>query len=290
MKKIKAKMQKLNEDVWKIIFTVAACISIIAVGLICYFLFTNGSKAIGQIGLIEFITGTSWRPNNNQFGILPMIVASVVVTFGAILVGVPIGVLSAVFMSYFCPNGLHKVLKPAISLLAGIPSVVYGFFGLRLLVPLLGQLTGSNGKNILTASVLLGIMILPTIIEVSESSLRAVPKKYYEGARAVGSTHERACYTVMLPAAKSGVLAGIVLGIGRAIGETLAVIWVSGNQPRLPVSILKGVRTLTANIVLEMGYAVDLHRDALIATGVVLFVFILIINFVFTLIKRRVAK
>ncbi len=280
-------MKSYKEQIWQILFLIAACASIAAVALICIFLFTNGSKAIGEIGLWNFLTGTTWKPGNDIYGILPMIVGSILITFGAIAVGVPVGVLAAVFMAKFCPKPIHKVLKPLISLLAGIPSVVFGFFGLSVLVPILGQATGSNGKNILTASVLLGMMILPTIIEVSESSMRAVPENYYEGARALGATHERSVYTVILPAARSGVMAGIVLGIGRAIGETLAVIWVAGNQPRMPKGLLKGIRTLTANIVLEMGYAADLHRDALIATGVVLFVFILIINLTFSAIKRR---
>ncbi len=280
-------MKSYKEQIWQILFLIAACASIAAVALICIFLFTNGSKAIGEIGLWNFLTGTTWKPGNDIYGILPMIVGSILITFGAIAVGVPVGVLAAVFMAKFCPKPIHKVLKPLISLLAGIPSVVFGFFGLSVLVPILGQATGSNGKNILTASVLLGMMILPTIIEVSESSMRAVPENYYEGARALGATHERSVYTVILPAARSGVIAGIVLGIGRAIGETLAVIWVAGNQPRMPKGLLKGIRTLTANIVLEMGYAADLHRDALIATGVVLFVFILIINLTFSAIKRR---
>ncbi|NMD37711.1 MAG: phosphate ABC transporter permease subunit PstC [Christensenellaceae bacterium] len=280
-------MKSYKEQIWQTLFLIAACASIAAVALICIFLFTNGSKAIGEIGLWKFLTGTTWRPGNDIYGILPMIVGSILVTFGAIVVGVPVGVLAAVFMAKFCPKSIHRFLKPLISLLAGIPSVVFGFFGLSLLVPLMGDLTGSNGKNILTASILLGMMILPTIIEVSESSMRAVPESYYEGARALGATHERTTYTVMLPAARSGVMAGIVLGIGRAIGETLAVIWVAGNQPRMPKGLLKGIRTLTANIVLEMGYAADLHRDALIATGVVLFVFILIINLTFSAIKRR---
>ena len=171
--------------------------------------------------------------------------------------------------------------------MAGIPSIVYGFFGLVVLVPMMQKLTGTSGKGMLTASLLLGIMILPTIIGVSESAIRAVPESYYEGALALGDTHERSVFRAVLPAAKSGIMAGVILGVGRAIGETMAVIMVAGNQPVIPNSILAGVRTLTANIVLEMGYAADLHREALIATGVVLFRFILIINVVFSLVKRR---
>ena len=195
--------------------------------------------------------------------------------------------MTAMYMAFFAGKRTLRILQPAVELLAGIPSVVYGFFGLVVIVPLVDQLPRSNGSCILTASILLGIMILPTIITVSKSALDAVSKSYYEGSLALGATHERSVFAIMLPAAKSGVLAGVILGIGRAIGETMAVIMVAGNQPRIPDSILKGVRTLTANIVIEMGYAADLHREALIATAVVLFTFILIINVSFSLLKRR---
>ena len=228
-----------------------------------------------------------WKPLNDLYGIFPMIIGSIYVTAGAILVGVPIGLLCAVFMARFCPAWLYRILKPAVDLMAGIPSIVYGFFGLVVLVPIGQNLFGTSGKGVLTASVLLGIMILPTIINVSESSIRAVPESYYEGALALGATHERSVFFAMLPAAKSGITAGVILGVGRAIGETMAVVMIAGNQPVIPASVLEGVRTLTANIVLEMGYAEGLHRDALIATGVVLFVFILIINVLFSLLKKR---
>ena len=207
-----------------------------------------------------------------------MILGSVYVTAGAILIGVPIGLLTAVFMARYCPAGLYRLLKPALSLMAGIPSIVYGFFGMVFIVPMVRSLFGGNGNSILSASLLLGLMILPTVTGISESAIRAVPAPYYEGALALGATHERAVFFVELGAARSGILAAVVLGIGRAIGETMAVIMVAGNQARMPKGILKGVRTLTANIVMEMGYAAELHREALIATGVVLFVFILLIN------------
>ena len=216
-----------------------------------------------------------------------MILGSIYVTAGAIIVGVPLGLLTAVFMAYFCPTKLYKVLKPAVELLAGIPSVVYGFFGLVVMVPLIRTTLGGRGTSMLTASLLLGIMILPTIIGVSESAIRAVPRSYYEGSLALGATKERSVFFSVLPAAKSGVLAAVVLGIGRAIGETMAVIMVAGNQARMPDGLLEGVRTLTANIVMEMGYAQDLHREALIATAVVLFVFILIINLSLSLLRKR---
>lgn len=268
------------------VFLIAACVSVLAVALICIFLFANGLPAIAKIGPIKFLTGIKWKPMNEIFGIFPMIVGSIYVTAGAILVGVPIGILCAVFMARFCPKKIYLILKPAIELMAGIPSIVYGFFGLVVIVPIIQQLTGTSGKGVLTASVLLGIMILPTIIGVSESAIRAVPESYYEGALALGDTHERSVFCAVLPAAKSGIMAGVILGVGRAIGETMAVIMVAGNQPVIPGSVLAGVRTMTANIVLEMGYAAGLHREALIATGVVLFVFILIINVLFSLIKK----
>lgn len=280
-------MKNLKENIMKIVFLLAACTSIAAVALICFFLFANGVPAIGKIGVFQFLLGQKWKPLNDIYGIFPMILGSIYVTAGAIIIGVPIGILCAIFMARFCPKGIYKILKPAIELLAGIPSIVYGFFGLVVIVPLMQNLFGGSGKGILTASVLLGIMILPTIIGVSESAIRAVPESYYEGALALGATHERSVFFAMLPAAKSGVMAGVILGIGRAIGETMAVIMVAGNQAIMPKGILSGVRTLTANIVLEMGYAADLHREALIATAVVLFVFILIINLSFSLIKRR---
>ncbi|MGI5891129.1 MAG: phosphate ABC transporter permease subunit PstC [Bacillota bacterium] len=281
--------QKFKEKFMSIIFLICACIAIIAVLFICLFLFQNGIPAMKEISLFNFLLGKEWTPSDipPSFGIFPMIMGSIYITAGAILFGVPIGILTAVFMAKYCPDKLYKILKPAVDLLAGIPSIVYGFFGLVVLVPLISDLYGGTGNSILTASILLGIMILPTIIAISESAIRAVPDSYYEGSLALGATHERAVFRTILPAAKSGILAGVVLGIGRAIGETMAVIMVAGNQARMPVDILKGVRTLTANIVIEMGYAADLHREALIATGVVLFVFILLINAIFAVLKRR---
>ena len=280
-------MRKYKESLMRIVFMLCACFSIFAVAMICIFLFANGVPAIAEIGAGKFLGGTVWRPLQELFGILPMIVGSIYVTAGAIIVGVPIGILCAVFMARFCPKRLHRFLKPAIELLAGIPSIVYGFFGLVVIVPVMQKIFGGSGKSILTASILLGIMILPTIIGVAESSLRAVPDSYYEGALALGATHERSVFKAVLPAAKSGIMAGVILGIGRAIGETMAVVMVAGNMAIMPDSILDGVRTLTANVVLEMGYATGLHRDALIATAVVLFVFILIINLSFSLLKGK---
>lgn len=283
-------MQKYKETLMKYIFLISALASVLAVALICIFLFANGLPAIGKIGVFNFLLGTDWAPTNvpAQYGIFPMILGSLYVTAGAIIIGVPIGIFTAVFMARICPKRLYKILKPAVDLLAGIPSVIYGFFGIVVIVPLIRNTFGGNGSSILTASILLGMMILPTIIGTSESAIRAVPGELYDGAVALGASKERALFFVVLPAAKSGIMAAVVLGIGRAIGETMAVVMVAGNQAvvRMPNELLKGVRTLTANIVLEMGYAAELHREALIATGVVLFVFILIINLLFSLLKK----
>ena len=280
-------MRKYSESIMKIVFLLSAAVSILAVLLICWFLFSEGLPTIGEIGVLNFLTGTVWKPLEKHFGILPMIVGSCYVTAGAIIIGVPVGLLCAIYMAKFCPRGVYRILKPAIDLLAGIPSIIYGFFGLMVIVPVMQQLTGTSGKGVLTASIMLGLMILPTIISVSEAAIRAVPESYYEGALALGATHERSVFFTTVPAAKSGIMAGIILGIGRAIGETMAVVMVAGNQPVIPESILSGVRTMTINIVLEMGYAAKgMHRDALIATAVVLFVFILIINICFSLVKR----
>ena len=283
------KKRALLERVMEYVFLAAACVSVLCVALICAFLLANGLPAMGEIGVLKFLSGTRWKPGADIYGIFPMIVGSVYVTAGALLLGVPVALLTAVYLAFFCPKELYRVLKPAVELLAGIPSVVYGFFGIVVLVPAvraLGERWDGSGNAMLTASILLAIMILPTIIGVVEPALRAVPTSYYEGALALGATHERSVYTAVVPAAKSGILAGIVLGVGRAMGETMAVIMVAGNQPRMPKGILQGVRTLTGNIVIEMGYATGLHREALIATGVVLFVFILLINLCFSALKR----
>ena len=282
------KRQALEKGVAGLFF-LCACVSIVAVLLICYFLFANGIPAMEEIGVFDFLFGTTWAPKNEpaSFGILPMIVGSICVTLGAIVIGVPIGILTAVFLARFCPKPLHGLLEPMVQLMAGIPSIIYGFFGMVVLVPLLRNIPGCTGVSLLAAAVLLGIMILPTVINLSESAIRAVPESYYEGSLALGATHERSVFFAVLPAAKSGILAAIVLGIGRAIGETMAVIMVAGNQAVLPRGLLKGVRTMTANIVLEMGYATGIHREALIATGVVLFIFILMINLTFAVIKKK---
>lgn len=281
-------MKQFKEKAMEALLFLAAGVSIAAVVLICIFLFASGIPAIREIGLFQFLFGTKWKPANHLYGIFPMIVGSVYVTAGALLIGVPVGVLTAVFLARFCPRRIYRPLKAAVNLMAGIPSVVYGFFGVVVLVPFVRETFGGRGMSVLTASILLGLMILPTIVSVSETSIRAVPESYYEGGLALGASHERSVFYIILPAARSGIFASVVLGIGRAIGETMAVMMVAGNQAVIPKSVLSGVRTLTTNIVLEMGYSTDLHREALIATAVVLFGFVLLINLALSLFRRRV--
>ncbi len=277
----------LKERAARAVFGAAALVSVAAVALICIFLFANGIPAMAEIGLPDFLFGSTWRPTSGLYGIFPMLVGSVYVTAGALVVGVPAGVLTAIYLSQFAGGRLSAPLKGGIDLLAGIPSVVYGFFGLMVLVPFIRTEMGGRGLSLLAASVLLGVMILPTVVTVSKNALDAVPESYYRGAVAVGASHERAVFTVVVPAAASGILASVVLGVGRAMGETMAVVMVAGNQPQVPGSVLDGVRTLTANIVLEMGYAADLHRGALIATGVVLFVLVMLVCALFHTLKTE---
>lgn len=269
------------------VFFVSACVCIFAVVMICLFLFANAIPTIAKVGFFDFIFGTHWQPLNDVFGIFPMIVGSLYVTALSIVFGVPVGILSAIYLARFAPKRVTYFLTPAIELLAGIPSIVYGFFGLIIIVPIMASFFGTSGKGLMAASVLLAMMILPTVILVSKSSIEAVDESYFEGALALGATKERAIFFALLPAAKSGILAAVILGVGRAIGEAMAVIVVAGNQPLIPTHISDGVRTLTTNIVLELGYATDLHRDVLIASGVVLFVFILGINLCFNAIKKE---
>jgi phosphate transport system permease protein len=283
------------EQVMHIVFLATATASIISVILISVFIFMTGIPTMAEIGLGEFLLGRNWFPRHTpaQFGIFPMIISSIYVTIGAIVLGVPLGLLTAIFLARFCPKNIYRLIKPAVELMAGIPSVVYGFFGMMVIVPLIrdvfrGLGFATTGFSMLAAIILLGIMILPTIIGLSEAAIAVVPRSYYEGAVALGASHERATMSIVVPAAKSGIFASIILGIGRAIGETMAVIMVAGGQSIMPENILSGVRTMTMNIVMEMGYAAGLHRDSLIATGAVLFVFILLINIAFNLIKRKV--
>lgn len=272
----------------KALFFLSSLLSVAAVICICLFIFGGAMPAFRQIGLWKFITGTVWKPNNNpqRFGIAYMIIGSFYVTGGALLIGVPIGLLTAIFMARYCPHKIYGLLSQGVSLLAGIPSIIYGFFGMMIIVPFIGEHFPGNGNSVLAASVVLAIMILPTIITVSENSIRALPAAYYDGAIALGATHTEAVFFVLVPAARRGIVTSLVLGMGRAIGETIAVGMVAGNSNILPQTIFKSVRTLTVNIVSEMSYASGLHYDALIATGAVLFTFILLLNVSLNLITK----
>ncbi|KHD46064.1 phosphate ABC transporter permease subunit PstC [Streptococcus hongkongensis] len=282
------KKQAFKEEFFRILFFLSATMSIVAILLICIFIFMNGLPFIGKYGLVKFLFGSNWSPSNSpaSFGILPMIIGSLLITLGAIIVGVPTGIFTSVFMVYYCPKPIYSFLKSAVNMMAAIPSIVYGFFGLQLLVPWIRTFSG-NGMSVITASILLGIMILPTVISLTESAIRTVPSSFYSGSLALGASHERTIFSVIVPAAKSGIFSAIILGIGRAIGETMAVILVAGNQPVIPTGLFEGTRTMTTNIVLEMAYASGQHREALIATSAVLFIFILIINAWFSYMKGK---
>ena len=263
--------------------------ALVALGLITYFIFQAGVPLIAQVGLWQFLSGTSWIPAGKppQFGILPMIIGSLWVTVGALLIGVPLGLAVAIFMVELAPPQLAVLMRPAIQLLAGIPSVIYGFIGLTLLAPLVRAAFGGPGLSVLTGAIILGFMILPTIIAISEDAMRAVPLALREGALALGSSHWQVISGVILPTARSGIIAGVILGMGRALGETMAVIMMIGNSLDIPTSPLQSATTLTSNIGLELAYASGAHRDALFATGVVLFVFIMILNALATTFVRR---
>ncbi len=285
----KLTLSDIYEIIAKIIFLLCAGVSVFGVCIITFYIFVMGLPAIFEIGISDFIVGTKWMPSAEIFGILPMIIGSIYVTIGAVIIGVPVGILTSVYMSEYAPKPILKILNPAVELLAGIPSVVYGFFGLVVIVPLINDTLGGKGagSSLLAASIILGVMILPTIITTTKTALSAVPKKYKEGAYALGATKVHTIFTVLIPAAKSGVFSGIVLGIGRAIGETMAVILVAGNSVIIPESITDPVRTMTANIAIEMGYSTGLHQEALFATGVILFVFIMSLNVVLHFIQKK---
>lgn len=265
----------------------AACSSTAILALIALFIFKEGLPIMAKSGLVHFLFGREWAPLEGQFGILPFIVGSLWITFGSLILGVPLGVSCAVYLAEFATKKWVNVLKPSIELLAGIPSVVYGFLGVMWLAPLIRNHFGGPGLSILAASCVLAIMILPTIVSVSIDALQAVPKNYKEGSLALGATEWQTIWRVILPAARSGILTGIILGMGRAVGETMAVIMISGNATIIPHSILDSVRTLTANIAIEMGYATGGHREALFATGVVLFFFIMILNIIALKVSKR---
>jgi len=271
-------VKKFKENLSGGIFLVLALSSISALALITIFIILQGAPVITEVGVLDFIFGMSWSPTRGEYGILPMIIGSITVTLGATVLGVPIGMCCSIFLAEYAPAALRNLFRPAIQLLAGIPSVVYGFWGLMFIVPFIRKYLGGPGLSILAASIILAIMILPTVISISEVSILALPRQYKEGALALGLTHWQTIRSVILPSAKSGIVAAIILGIGRAIGETMAVIMVLGNAVAVPTSILDPVRTLTTNIGIEMGYASGLHQQALFATGIVLFIIIMILN------------
>jgi len=280
-------MKKSKKELSGRIFFALALSSISALALITVFIIVQGAPVIAKVGVLDFVFGTTWAPSQGEFGILPMIIGSITLTLGAVILGVPIGICCSIFLTEFAPAALRNIFRPAIQLLAGIPSVVYGFWGLLFIVPVIRDHLGGPGLSILAGSVVLAIMILPTVISISEVSILALPRQYKEGALALGLTHWQTIRSVQLPAAKSGIVAAVILGIGRAIGETMAVIMVLGNAAAIPQSILDPVRTLTTNIGIEMGYASGEHRQALFATGIVLFVTIMIINALAQYIARR---
>lgn len=279
-------MFKKKEKIAEYIFLLSACLSVLSVILIFAFLIQNGVTGIAKVGFINFITGMTWKPVINIYGILPMIITSFYVTIIAIVIAAPIGIFSSIYLMSYVNKRYYGLIKQGINLLAAIPSVVYGFFGVMVIVPIIRDAFRVSGSSILAAGLVLAIMILPTIITLSETSLRGVDKSYYEGALGLGATKERALFSVVLPAAKSGIVTSVILAIGRALGETMAVIMVAGNQARIPTSVLDGARTLTSNIVLEMGYATDLHREALIATALVLLILTFIINIILNYFTR----
>lgn len=282
------KAAAVREILMRILFAVAAAVFIVVVLVICVYLFVSAVPTISEIGWIDFLFGDRWLPSSGYYGVGTLVVGTACATAGALVVGVPLGLLVAVFMAFYCPKPLYSFLKPLTNILAGIPSIVYGYFGLQLIVPMVQQMFhAASGTTLLTTAIVLGIMIMPTIISITENSLRAVPKSYYEGTIALGATKERAIFRTMFPAAKSGVMTSIILGLGRAFGETAAVVFICGNSAQFPTSLLDPIRTLSSNIALEMGYARHLHREALIACAVVLFVFILLITLLVMLLRRK---
>lgn len=292
--------RKTIDIISKICLIICAMVSILAIITITIYLLAQSIPGIAQVGLFKFLLGTNWAPSdtsipeNERFGILPMIVGSLSVAAGSILVGGVLGVFSAVFIARFCPKKIKGAVKLVINLLAGLPSIIYGFFGMKVLIPMIkefaldiGIRNAVSGHGIFVCSLVLGIMILPIVISLSVNAMEAQPESYFEGALALGSTKEQAVYKVLLPAGKSGVLTGLVLGIGRALGETMAVVMICGNRADFPDSIFHSMRTLTANIVLELSYAENLHRDMLIATGLVLFVFVMLLTLSVNVLRKN---
>jgi len=281
------------ESLTEKIFLISASVAVISLLLIIGFVFYKGLRPfiIEGYSFWDFIFGTQWIPSANKYGILPMIVASLGATIGALLIGVPVGILTSIFIAEIAPKKIAKIMSGAVELLAGIPSVLYGVFGLAIIVPTIQEVFNlPKGQSLLAVIIVLAIMMLPTVITVSETAIRAVPNAYKEGSLALGASKTETIFKVIVPAAKSGIMTGVVLGIGRAIGETMAVILVAGNTPVIPSSIMDSVRPLTTNIALEMGYAFGTHQEMLFATGVVLFTFILILNLVLSKLSNKGGK
>ena len=271
-----------------LLFLLCGIVAVAFVLFISIYLILSGVPAIREVGFLDFLFGKTWSPSTGAYGILPFLLTSIYGTAGAVVLGVPLGLMTAIFLAKAAPPRLAAVIHTAVELLAGIPSVVYGLVGMIVLVPAIQKTFRlASGATLLAAILVLAVMILPSIIQVAETSLRAVPEEYEQASLALGATELETAFRVSFPAARSGVLAAVILGVGRAIGETMAVIMVAGNQPLIPTSLLKGVRTLTTNVVLEMGYAADLHREALIGTALVLFLLTLLVNGSFSLLKRK---
>lgn len=289
MERVKKKKRRPGERVIESAMLICALVSVAAVLFITVLIFSEGLPIFSKVSVWDFITGTTWKPTKEIYGILPMIMGSIYTTGIALLIGIPIGLGCAIFLAEIAPRKLAAVLRRGIEVLAGIPSIIYGFFGLVVLVPLIRSFKLGPGNSVLAAGLILAIMILPTIISLSDVSLRAVPKIYRDGSLAMGASKWQTIKKVSLPTARSGIITSIVLGIGRAVGETMAVILVAGNTPIIPVSIFQPVRTMTVNMVLEMGYVVtgSDHYSALFATGIVLFVFIMILNATVTILGRK---
>lgn len=284
------KNKYLVEFLTEKLFLTSALVAVISLLLIIGFVFYKGLTPFVAKGysIFDFIFGKEWIPSSDKFGILPMILGSIYATTGSLLIGVPIGILTSVFIVEVAPKNISKIVSPAVELLAGIPSVLYGVFGIAFIVPNIQKIFRlPKGQSLLAVIIVLSIMMLPTIITISENAIRSVPKAYKEGSLALGASKTETTFKVILPAANSGILAAVVLGVGRAIGETMAVILVAGNSPVIPSSILDSVRLLTTNIALEMGYAYGTHQEMLFATGVVLFTFILILNLILTKLSNK---
>lgn len=281
------KSKTLKENTMKYVFLISSLFSIFAILIICFYIFYRGVPSIAKTGIFDFLFGAKWSPRSEVFGILSMITGSLYATLGAVIIGVPTGIFSACFLAEYCPKALYRFVKPVIQVLAGIPSVIYGFFGLVIIVPFIRNTFGGAGNSLLAAVIILAIMILPTIISISEAAMRAVPRLYYEGGLALGEDHTGSVFRLVLPAARSGVITSVILGIGRAIGETMAVILVAGNSPVIPTALTDSIRTMTAGIAIEMSYASGLHMEALFGIGVVLFIFIIILNVLLNIFTRK---